>query len=562
MMDLHPSPQHPACLEASQRPSVISSLPTQTFDLLVIGGGVTGAGIALDAASRGLKTLLVEKADFASGTSSKSTKLIHGGLRYLKNMEINLVREVGQERAIVYRNAPHLVRPDKMLLPVVRGGSYGLTALGTALWTYDRLAGVLPEERRTMLSTEEALYAEPLLGTHDLQGAGLYTEYQTDDARLTLAIVRKAAQLGAICLNYLEVVDFNYHGDGVRICGATLRDLPSGLNVQVKAHVVVNAAGPWVDGLRSQQEALGATRIVLSKGIHIVVKAADFPLRNATYFDVGDGRMVFAIPVREVVYIGTTDTHHAGSPDELKILPTEVAYLLGAVNRMFPTVQLAPRHIVSGWVGVRPLIAQPGKSTTEISRKDEIFISEAGLVTIAGGKLTGYRKMAERVTDKVADILLDQKVFQSVPRSHTAEIPLSGGDLPDPLSQMPAMMRQIATAHQLPDKEAWWLVKRFGSDAPAVAALLPAGDAPADQRVAMAALEFGLRQEGILCPDDFFVRRTGFLYFEPWRIEALIEPVLARMAEVLKWDANLRRNMRARISRLVEEVRELASFAK
>ncbi|MEB3315642.1 MAG: glycerol-3-phosphate dehydrogenase/oxidase, partial [Candidatus Melainabacteria bacterium] len=411
-----------------KRADILENLKTKKYDLLVIGGGITGAGIALDAVLRGLSVALVEKGDFASGTSSKSTKLIHGGLRYLKQMDFALVQEVGTERAVVHNIAPNLVKPEKMLLPLYQGGTYSklLTSFGLAL--YDFLAAVKKTERRVMLSSKEALKLEPLLKAEKLKGAGLYYEYRTDDARLTIEIIKTAIDKGADCLNYCEVIDFDYDNEGnlafvkcsdrdvvgdenagieiaekphqgtvVGRTGSRLRnskdrsvlvvheDLEGDENEEdvaprqclfVEADVIVNAAGPWVDILRLKQQSEESLkkRLHLTKGVHLVVKRDKFPITQSVYFDETiKGRMIFAIPRAGITYFGTTDTNYSGSLDDIKVEEDDIDYLLAAVNGIFPDVQLKKEDIKSSWAGLRPLIHQEGKSPSELSRKDEIF---------------------------------------------------------------------------------------------------------------------------------------------------------------------------------------------
>src|SRR5687767_10228842 len=383
----------------NERPATIHKLITEEYDLLIIGGGITGAGIALDAASRGLKTALIEKNDFAFGTSSRSTKLIHGGLRYLKQLEFGLVKEVGSERAIVHKLAPHLVIPEKMLLPLSekKGMGYWLTSIGLKI--YDWLAGVRPADQRKMLTKQQTLKYEPLLRKEDVKGGAIYAEYRTDDARLTMEIVKTAAIHGADLLSYSEAHEFLYRED--LITGVKATDHLSGEVFDIQAKVVVNAAGPWVDELRDINKSKEGKRLHLTKGVHIVVAHQKFPVKQAIYFNVDDGRMIFAIPRGRATYIGTTDTFYDGDKDNVLTSRQDAEYLVAAVNSNFPTVGLSVADIESSWAGLRPLIHEEGKSASELSRKDEIFESATGLISIAGGKLTGYRKMAERVVNLV-----------------------------------------------------------------------------------------------------------------------------------------------------------------
>ena len=367
---------------AKNRQKIIQNLKQTKYDLLVIGGGITGVGIALDAAGRGLKVALVEKQDFAAGTSSRSTKLIHGGLRYLKQLEFGLVREVGQERKTVYHNAPHLVIPEKMLLPITKHGSFGKASASLGIYTYDWLAGVKRSERRSVLGRSETLKREPLLKQEDLEAGIVYWEYRSDDARLVIEVAKTAAEDGAELLNYCEFDEFTYENS--HISGAKVTDLKSGSSFEIKASRTINAAGPWVDEVRSEDEVVKGKRLHLTKGIHLVFSRERFPLRQAVYFDVEDGRMIFAIPRDGATYVGTTDTTYTEQLERPQVTKEDVDYVLKAANEAFEIEPLTVDDIQSTWAGLRPLIHEDGKSPSELSRKDEIFISPHGLISIAG----------------------------------------------------------------------------------------------------------------------------------------------------------------------------------
>ena len=407
------------------RTKTIKKLIGETFDLVVIGGGITGGGIALDAASRGLKVALVEKGDFASGTSSKSTKLIHGGLRYLKQFDFWLVKEVGSERAIVHKLAPHLVLPEKMLLPLIENGSYGKWLTSIGLKVYDILAQVTGDDKRKMLEKKEALKLEPLLPKKILKGAGYYAEYRTDDARLTMENIKTSLQFGAEALNYAEVTDFIYSDE--KVAGVKVKDTIEGEEFEIKAKYVISAAGPWVDELRSVNHSKKGKRLHLTKGVHLVFPHEKLPVKQSVYFDVPDGRMMFAIPRGKVTYVGTTDTNYNNDKDKVQTDMADAIYLISAVNNMFPSINLEMDDIISSWAGLRPLIHEEGKSASELSRKDEIFISDSGLISMAGGKLTGYRKMAERVVNLLSKKMEEEEGIK-VPECTTDQIPLCGND--------------------------------------------------------------------------------------------------------------------------------------
>ena len=406
------------------RNEFIQQLTSQTFDVLVIGGGITGAGIALDGTLRGLKIALIDMQDFAAGTSSRSTKLIHGGLRYLKQGEMRLVSEVGKEREIVYNNGPHVTTPMWMLLPIYKHGTFGRCTTSLGLRVYDFLASVKKSERRRMLSREECIEKVPLIKRKGLIGAGFYVEYRTDDARLTIEVIKAAHDHGALCLNYMKAVNLQYDESG-KVNGALVVDQLTGRSHVITAKKIVNAAGPWVESICEKDRSLKGKTMQLTKGSHLVFDQNDFPLKQAIYFDTYDRRMVFAIPREGKTYVGTTDTFFQGDLISPKVTREDRGYLLKCINYMFPSLALTDKNIESSWAGVRPLIMEEGKDLSEISRKDEIWESETGLITIAGGKLTGYRKMAEMTVDFILG-RLDHDMFKPC---ETVEKPVSGGEV-------------------------------------------------------------------------------------------------------------------------------------
>jgi glycerol-3-phosphate dehydrogenase len=524
-------------LSSIDRPQTLERLQLTHFDLIVIGGGITGAGIALDAASRGMRVALLEKKDFASGTSSKSTKLIHGGLRYLKQLEVALVREVGRERAIVHTLAPHLVRAEKMLLPLIEQGTYGPAATSVGLWVYDLLAGVKGTDKRKMLNKKQTLQKEPLLQPKSsiLKGSGYYAEYRTDDARLTIENIKTATSKGALCANYVQVDDFKYN-DG-QVVGVKCTDLNTNDHFEIDASYIISAAGPWVDQLRKQDQSLKGKHLFLTKGVHIVVARERFPLKQSIYFDVPDGRMVFAIPRHRTTYIGTTDTPYEGSLDHIPILKEDVHYLLDAANQMFPNIKLKEEDIESSWAGLRPLIHEAGKSASEMSRKDEIFESSSGLISIAGGKLTGYRKMAERVVDLVST-QFRQKEGKSFRPCDTRNIALAKGrfkNAADVAAFEAEVSKKLAT-HQLPPYYTEYLVANYGPDTNAILSKLSGFEDEPEIALARAETWYTIHHELALHPLDFLNRRSGRLYFNLPGIPDVLAAVIADFATYFHWD--------------------------
>ncbi len=498
--------------------------------MLIIGGGITGAGMALDAASRGLKVALVEKSDFAYGTSSRSTKLIHGGLRYLKQLEFGLVKEVGRERAVVHKLAPHLVVPEKMLLPLYEKRGFGslLTSIGLKL--YDLLAGVTREDQRRMLTRSQTLKQEPLLKADDVKGGAIYAEYRTDDARLTVELVKTAAQHGACVVNYCEVFNFEYQNN--KISGVVIKDHITGSTFTTKATVVVSAAGPWVDTLREINKSKKGKRLHLTKGVHLVISHNKFPVHQAIYFDVEDGRMIFAIPRGEITYVGTTDTNYQGIIDDVHTSKEDAEYLVNAVNRTFPTVNLTLADIESSWAGLRPLIHEEGKSASELSRKDEIFKSDSGLISIAGGKLTGYRKMAERVVDLVMEEYFED---QETP-CKTEEIRFIGSDFKNykqVIEYITSVSEQLEQAGLA--SRAAYLVNNYGKQTDAILSHFKAQHELTVVGLVKSELWFCLNNEMVERPDDFLIRRTGLLYFNRPLLELVLRPVLEEFKKQFNW---------------------------
>jgi glycerol-3-phosphate dehydrogenase len=551
--------QEPLSFSARNRAADIAKLQTGKTDLIVIGGGITGAGIALDAASRGLKVVLLEKGDFASGTSSKSTKLIHGGLRYLKQFDFWLVKEVGSERAIVHKLAPHLVLPEKMLLPLIEGGSYGKWLTSIGLKVYDILAQVGGDDKRRMLEKKEAMELEPLLPKKGLKGAGYYAEYRTDDSRLTIENLKTALQYGARALNYAEVTDFVYTPAG-KVCGVVVQDQVRGETFEIRSSYVISAAGPWVDELRSINRSKKGKRLHLTKGVHLVFPHEKLPVKQSVYFDVPDGRMIFAIPRGKITYVGTTDTNYNSDKDEVHTDFADAIYLISAVNNMFPDIELEMSDIISSWAGLRPLIHEEGKSASELSRKDEIFTSDSGLISIAGGKLTGYRKMAERVVDRIVSQIEEEEEGREVSDCKTEEIPLCGSDFKK-FKQVQKYMARVESKLEgdgFGAYDAWYLVTNYGKQTELILENFRGlSDADPYWRMLKAELLFALEHEMVHNPMDFLIRRTGRLYFDIESVREHLEQVADVCALELKADAQTRKGW---VSEMEEILRQHSSF--
>lgn len=526
----------------------LAAMQDQVLDLLVIGGGITGSGITLDAQSRGLQTGLIEMRDFASGTSSRSTKLVHGGLRYLKQAAVKEVHEVGSERAIVYNNAPQVTTPLKMMLPFYENGTFGPHTTAIGLDVYDRLAEVKSSERKYMLNAHDTLEREPYIKGESLKGSGVYVEYRTDDARLTLEVVKKANELGAFIANYVKATGLLYDSDN-KVCGVIFKNLIDGSTGEIQAKKVINACGPWVDEIREMDHSNQGKHLHLTKGVHLVIDHEKFPISNSIFFDTPfhDGRMMFAIPREGKTYIGTTDTTWNKDPKEPDITALDVTYILAAANQMFDLPQyLTPDDVESGWSGVRPLIQEEGKSPSEISRKDEIFQSKSGLLSIAGGKLTGYRKMAEKIVDRVGKQLAMEENLRYQPTT-TKDLTLSGGDVGGGKGWMDFFDNAVHEGiinYDLDREEAEKLVQRYGSNVQKVYDLLPDTKTKVRlPRIDWAMLNYGLQYEMVEHPIDYLLRRSSQMLFDIEHMKTIKSAVINCMVNYYHWDDEAKQQM-------------------
>jgi len=514
-----------AALATPDRARTLDALEREHFDCVVVGGGITGAGVAREAALRGLRVALLEARDFASGTSSRSSKLIHGGLRYLAMGDIALVRDTALERKRVFALAPHLAERRWMLVPA---RSYaGLLKFRAGLASYEKLGAVEAPDRHHNWNAADLAREEPMLRRDRFRYACVYREYLTDDARLVLANLRDALRRGAVVLNHVPVNGITVEAG--HAAGVVARCSRSGRSVRVRARCVVNAAGPWVEAVRRLEEPAALPWLHLSKGVHVAVSSSRLPLRQIAILGTADKRSIVAIPRGDVVYLGTTDTSYEhGADPEPPVLRDDVEYLLEPVPRYFDTAPLHLADCVTAWAGLRPLLAEPGKAPAELSRRDEIALSPSGVVTIAGGKLTGYRKMGVDVLARVAEVL-----GRSLAPGHDEDTPLPGGDFDGDLD---ALAARVARASGVEAHIAARLVRLYGTESEAVIArgrrpLVP-GAAVLEGEV-----EWAIDVEGALDALDVVYRRTRAALYDPDARAALAEPVAQRMALRLGWSA-------------------------
>jgi len=518
------------------RAAALAAMAAEPVDVLVIGGGITGAGIARDAALRGFRVALVDKGDFGAGTSSHSSRLIHGGIRYLEQRNVRLVFEASRERRVLLRIAPHLVRPLPFLFPVYRGARVPAWKLRAGMWLYDILAAFRNVKSHRWLSPKQVRRAEPALKDRGLTGAALYWDAQTDDARLVLATMQSAARAGALVANYAEVTSL-LTPDG-RVRGAVVRDVLSGETRTVRALVVVNASGPWVDALRRMEDPAAPPLLRPTKGAHVAVPRRRIGNERAvTLFSAIDGRVMFVLPWGDLSYVGTTDTDADAPPDDLRVTAADVTYLLRSANAAFPEAHLSANDVVSAWVGLRPLLRQDqAASPSQVSREHRVVESAQGLITIAGGKLTTYRVMARDVTDRVAARLHQLDGRPIAPRPPTDRLPLPGGEAAEL-----DVLREGARARGVPDATARHLVASYGSETPAILNLVDR-DRGLGQAIVPGRPEIwgevahAVEREMALRVQDVLVRRMHLFYEYPEQGSAVAASVAQRMKKLLGWD--------------------------
>ncbi len=528
-----------------QREAHVARLGAGRFDVLVVGGGITGAGVARDAARRGLQVALVEQGDLASGTSSRSSKLVHGGLRYLEQGHVSLVFESMSERRVLMDIAPHLVEPRPFLFPSYRGMGRPAVVLDLGMWLYDGLSLFRSPRIHRRLGRREVATREPALKREGLTAAQRYYDCTTDDARLTLETALDAARAGAVIATWTRLERF-LHDDRGRMAGVVVRDRFSGEVREVRAGAVVNATGPWTDITRAL--ALGRVGTPLLRptlGVHVVVDRSRLALHHAiVLLHPRDGRLLFAIPWGERTYLGTTDTDWDGDPGQVRADATDVRYLLEAAAVYFPDARLGAEDVLATWAGLRPLVGEPGGSASEVSREHRVLVEIDGLVTVAGGKLTTYRRMAAEVVDRVVDVLhLSGWRADRPRRAATDREPLPGavGWPEDGDRARVAQQVREASAGRLDDDTALVLVDTYGMLAVDVAVLASRRPDLAerilpDRPEVRAQVEWAVTRELAATLEDVLARRLSLLLKDVDQGLGAAEPVARQLAALLAWD--------------------------
>jgi len=517
-------------------------------DVAVVGGGITGAGIARDAARRGLSVALFDMDDLAYGTSSRSSKLIHGGLRYLESYEFSLVFESVSERRILLDLAPHLVNPLAFLFPIYEGSRRNLLKIGAGMWLYEGLSLFRSPKKHQRLKPSEIAEIEPILKQEGLEGAPIYYDCSTDDARLTLESALDAADNGAVIATHARVEAFVKDESG-RVSGVVVKNVRDGVVREVRAHAVINATGPWTDDVLSMRGPQTSKVLRPTKGIHIVVEAEKLPVKHAVVcFHPTDDRALFALPWGERTYVGTTDTDYDGTAGEEAATAEDVDYLIDAANAHFPSHPIGREDVIATWAGLRALIA-PEPSTGEIaeskvSREHEILVGEDGLITIAGGKLTTYRKMAEEVVNTAVQLLrLSDQLPGDLQAANTDKAPLPGAigwpedDDHDKVAQKVAEVAQ----GKLSERTCLHLVNTYGTRAFWIAERCVADSSLCEPLIEgrpeiVAQVDFAVDEELAATVSDVMIRRTQLFFRDFDQGLGAAEKVADRMASLIAWN--------------------------
>ncbi len=500
----------------------------EEFDLCVVGAGINGAAIARDAAMRGLSVALIDAGDFAGATSSRSSKLIHGGFRYLPQWQFRLVYHALRERErLRHLTAPHLVRPLRFLFPHYRGRGFSPRVISMGLWLYDIFARISWSERHRTLSSKAALRREPNLEASGLTAASLYYDAWADDARLTFENVLDAGLHGAAVANYVLLENFTKE-EG-RIVAARVRDVVKDQRIELRARVYVNAAGPWLDDIRRLDDPAAKPSVRLTKGVHLVVPIHAFPINEPIVLDADAGRIVFVVPHDRYVLVGTTDTDYSGDRLAVSTDAEDIKYLFNAIREAFPTIFLTDEDVASSFAGLRALVIGDGTDApSSVSREETILESVTGMLSVGGGKLTTHRQIAEKVVDRCL-----KKLGKSVRRSPTRTAPLPGArPLADHSDAAPTLDPEVAKFLRERYGTRAELVERIAAERPELAAVL-APDCPAIG----AEVIHAIRNEMAHCVADFIVRRTSLIWRYPIEAEAAAPAVVKIMAAELGWDS-------------------------
>lgn len=546
------------------RKQEIAKLKNEQLDLLIVGGGITGAGVALQASAAGMKTALIDMQDFGAGTSSRSTRLVHGGIRYLKNFDVQVVSDTVKERAVVQHIAPHMTQADPMLLPIYDepGTTFTMFSVKVAMDLYDHLAGIEGDSPLTRyanytIDKDEALKREPQLNPENLEGAGVYLDYQNNDSRLVVENIKKAHDEGGTMLSRIKCIEI-LHDENGKVNGARVKDLLTGEEFDIKANIVINTSGPWSDLVRgTDDKSSKKSQMRPTKGVHLVVDQSRLSVPQPTYFGSGtdDGRMIFTIPREGKTYFGTTDTDYDGDLEDPQVDMSDVDYLLKIINKKYPSAHLTIDDVEASWAGIRPLVAAEDEGQEEVdavsgasdsgdtsapsavSRGSSLKMANDGLITLAGGKLTDYRVMADGAMDMIADTLKDS-FDEKFELKDSAQIKVSGGDFDsDHAEDALDEITQEGVKVGLPEDEAHEIASLYGSNAHNIfhraKVLRPAEGLSLAET---AALNYSLDEEMTLSAVDYLMRRTYNILFKSDKLDKVAPGVIKEMTKYFDWN--------------------------
>ncbi|MDO1604684.1 type 1 glycerol-3-phosphate oxidase [Lactobacillus sp. YT155] len=600
-----------------KRSEIIENLKNEQLDLLVIGGGITGAGVALQSTASGIKTGLIEMQDFAEGTSSRSTKLVHGGIRYLKTFDVGVVADTVTERAVVQGIAPHIPRPFPMVLPIYKepGQTFDMFSVKVAMDLYDKLAGVEGSQYANYtISRDELLQREPGLRSENLQGAGVYLDFVNNDSRLVIENIKEADELGGLMASHVQATGVT-HDDKGQINGVIVKDNLTDEEFTIHTKLVINTTGPWVDKLLGLDKENGdGVELRPTKGVHVVVDESVLKVPQPTYSDTGmdDGRMFFVVPREGKTYFGTTDTDFTGDYKHPMVEQSDVDYLLKAINYRYPKANITLDDIEASWVGLRPLISNNSSSDynggtsnvgkvsdksfdnlikvvnkyedkqatrsdveksisdlqtahaeadlkpSQVSRGSQLDVGDDGLITLSGGKITDYRKMAAGALALIRKTL-KEKFNLNVKEIDSKKLQVSGGHF-DPTNVEDTMKfyTKIGIDKGLSTEDAEYLANRYGSNTGRVISYVTEIGGQAAPGLSLAetiSLHYALNEEMVLNPVDYLLRRTNHILFHSDTLDAIKEPVVDEMAKVLGWSADEKKNQLDKLNQVIAESR-------
>jgi glycerol-3-phosphate dehydrogenase len=518
-------------LSVHDRPKMLEQLETEVFDLVIIGGGITGAGAARDAASRGLRVALIEAKDFAIGTSSRSSKLVHGGIRYLENYEFHLVFEALSERQLLFELAPHLVHPLRFVLPVYEGYRFGMGMMGLGMWAYDALSMFEAPELHERLSPEETRERLPSLKPGGLKGSYVYSDAYMDDDRLVLETLRSAVSQGALAVNRMKAVEAIFNSQG-RVEGVIAQDVKTSRRYSIRGRHVVSTVGVWTDQVATDLLKTWKPILRPSKGVHLTFPRSRFDLKDAVVMSE-DKRIVFGIPRHEMFIVGTTDTDFKGDAYDVSVTPEDVRYLLGVTEEYFPGAKISARDIMASYAGVRPLVDDGSATESKTSREHVILADPRGITFIAGGKYTTYRHMAEQTVDAaLGQMQLEDQVKFGRSRTTEALNPLA---TVDNLATARARVDEWATHFQISHHVAETLADRHALEAEALWGLDPGPAFSADERLWTMEALHAIRETMCDSLVDFYFRRVPLALSRTDHGLPLIGRISRAFQEELNW---------------------------